>query len=157
VGRLDKETTGLLLLVAHGQLIQRLTHPKRAVARTYLATLDSPPDPVAVQSLRSGELELKDGHRPHPQDLEALTDTRWSVTLTEGKYHEVRRIFAAAGSHVHALQRIGFAGFSLDDLGGLPLRRLEETEVDAAYRRFGVAVPETEVEVREVDDASPHG
>jgi 16S rRNA pseudouridine516 synthase len=156
VGRLDKETTGLLLLVADGQLIQRLAHPKRAVPRTYIATLDSPPDPAAVEKLRAGELDLKDGHRPHPETLERLSDGRWSVTLTEGKYHEVRRLFAAAGSHVHELQRIGFAGFSLDDLGGLPLRRLEETEVSEAYRRLAMAEPETEVEVREVHEASPN-
>jgi len=158
VGRLDRESTGLLLLVGDGRLIQHLGHPKREVPRTYLVTLAGEPDADALQALREGRLELKDGHRPRPLALERLAERRWSVTLTEGKYHEVRRMFAAAGTRVMELRRTAFAGFTLDDLkGAAPFRRLDEDEVAAAYDRMGVAPPSVLVEVREVAPASPKG
>jgi 16S rRNA pseudouridine516 synthase len=157
VGRLDRDSSGLLLLVGDGRLIQHLGHPKRAIPRTYVVSLAEEPAAEAVEALRKGELELADGHRPRPTRVEPTDEGSWTVTLTEGKYHEVRRMFAAAGTRVTALRRTDFGGFTLDDLQGRPWRRLDEEEVRAAYARFGVPLPEAILEVREVDDGTAQG
>jgi 16S rRNA pseudouridine516 synthase len=116
VGRLDLDTTGLLLWTTEGALIQRLTHPKRRVPRTYHAALVGPfrtPPP---------DLVLDDGHRPEIVELRAIAAgdahpglvspdgvATWAtVTIIGGAYHEVRRIFAALGSHVLGLCRVQF-------------------------------------------------
>lgn len=121
VGRLDLETTGLLLWTTDGVWLHRLTHPRHAVPRTYQAALARPFVPPP------GPLVLDDGHRPHieslaPLDQDALhpsllrpPDARAyaAITIVGGAYHEVRRIFAALGSHVLALCRVGFGRLSL--------------------------------------------
>lgn len=121
VGRLDLDTSGLLLWTTDGAVLQRLTHPKHAVTRTYHAALDRPFRPAPR------ELVLDDGHRPqiaalaalaradvHPAlavpDGETLLAT---ITVVGGAYHEVRRIFAALGSHVLALCRVAFGRLAL--------------------------------------------
>ena len=121
VGRLDIDTSGLLLWTTDGAEIQRLTHPKRAVPRTYQAALACPHQPLPP------DLVLEDGLRPHiaalvpldradahpslevPADAAALA----SITVTGGAYHEVRRIFAALDSHVLALCRVRFGDVEL--------------------------------------------
>ena len=121
VGRLDADTSGLLLWMTDGAEIQRLTHPKRAVPRTYQAALAN--DHRALPD----DLVLDDGHRPRVTDLSPLprdaahpslavpADARVfaSITIVGGAYHEVRRIFAALGSHVLALCRVRFGDFAL--------------------------------------------
>jgi len=136
VGRLDLDTTGLLLWTTDGQLISRLTHPKRGVPRTYHAALArpfaSPPEGFA----------LEDGHRPNIQALTVLDGpsvchpaltpqpdaTCWAtITVIGGVYHEVRRIFAALGSHVLALCRVSYGPYRLpDDLLPAGFRVLDE-------------------------------
>jgi len=153
IGRLDRDTSGLLLLTGDGRLIQRLTHPKRAVERTYFAEVDGEPDPEIVDRIRAGAFALRDGHTPHPTRL-VSEGSGWTITLTEGKYHEVRRIFAAAGAPVVALRRTGFAGFRLEDLKGQKVRRLEEEELSALYASLGVSLPPLELEVRNVPPQS---
>jgi len=157
VGRLDRETTGLLLLTGDGRLIQRLTHPKRAVPRSYLVTVEGVPDPDVIQGLLRGTVALRDGHLPSPRALEPVDGERWLVTLTEGKYHEVRRIFAATGARVLALRRTSFGPFDLGDLRGQPVRRLDEEELIATCQELGLSLPDSILEVREVADASPKG
>ncbi len=181
VGRLDRETSGLLLLTGDGRIIQHLTHPRRETPRTYLAELVGPPNPTVIEGLRRGEVALRDGHQPRPAELAPVGSTGgpdapegvpgeplcWRVTLTEGKYHEVRRLFAAAGTRVTGLRRIRFAHLRIEALEGadgdrdpLPARwvRLEEAEVEALYERIGLALPPREVEVRvEGTDGSPEG
>jgi 16S rRNA pseudouridine516 synthase len=122
-GRLDLDTTGLLIWTTDGALIQRLTHPKRKVPRTYQAALASgflPPGPRQ-------DLVLDDGHRPEITELVTLApaeihpglvvppETRAlaSITIVGGAYHEVRRIFAALGSHVLGLCRTSFGSYVL--------------------------------------------
>ena len=121
VGRLDIDTSGLLLWTTDGAEIQRLTHPKRAVPRTYQAVLARDPQPLPA------ELVLDDGHRPrigeltplaradaHPSlDVPSDAPVLASITITGGAYHEVRRIFAALGSHVLALCRVRFGELEL--------------------------------------------
>ena len=121
VGRLDRETSGLLLWTTDGAEIQRLTHPKRAVPRTYQAALAREHGPLPAR------LVLEDGHEPrvteltplaradaHPSlDVPADTATLASITIIGGAYHEVRRIFAALGSHVLGLCRVRFGDIDL--------------------------------------------
>jgi 16S rRNA pseudouridine516 synthase len=121
VGRLDRETSGLLLWTTDGTEIQRLTHPKRAVPRTYQAALARPHRPLPEN------FALEDGHRPridaiaplpreeaHPSlDLPPDAAALASITITGGAYHEVRRTFAALGSHVLALCRVRFGELEL--------------------------------------------
>jgi 16S rRNA pseudouridine516 synthase len=121
VGRLDLDTSGLLLWTTSGPWLQRLTHPKRAVPRRYQSALARPfQEPPA-------DLVLDDGHRPsilelrplppaerHPALISPPEATDWAeITVAGGAYHEVRRIFAALGSHVLGLCRIGFGRLQL--------------------------------------------
>jgi 16S rRNA pseudouridine516 synthase len=124
VGRLDLDTSGLLLWTSDGTWLQRLTHPKRAVPRTYHAALARP-----FSALPAEGLTLEDGHRPTVTALESLTRadmhpslastpedvaaTFATVTIVGGAYHEVRRIFAALDSHVLALCRVSFGRLAL--------------------------------------------
>jgi 16S rRNA pseudouridine516 synthase len=122
VGRLDLDTTGLLLWTTEGAWLQRLTHPKRAVPRTYHAALARP-----FSAPPAAGLTLDDGHRPtlaalaplaradaHPALLAPDEAAAFAtVTLVGGAYHEVRRIFAALDSHVLALCRVAFGRLAL--------------------------------------------
>lgn len=122
VGRLDLDTTGLLIWSTEGALIQRLTHPKRAVPRTYEAALARP-----FREPPAGPLVLDDGHEAsiaaltaierdtcHPSLLPAPAATCWArIVLTGGAYHEVRRIFAALDSHVLSLCRTTYGHLEL--------------------------------------------
>jgi 16S rRNA pseudouridine516 synthase len=121
LGRLDLDTSGLLLWTTDGAWLQRLTHPKRRVPRTYQAALARPFTPP------TGTLVLHDGHRPQiealaveepdrlhpalarPADAQAFA----TITIVGGAYHEVRRIFAALDSHVVALCRVAFGDLAL--------------------------------------------
>ena len=106
VGRLDKETSGLLLLTDDGALLHRIISPKASVSKRYRVTLDRPlrGDEGAIFS--SGTLMLEGEEKPLlPVDLEVHGPTSAAVTLTEGRYHQVRRMFAAVGNHVTALHR----------------------------------------------------
>ena len=121
VGRLDADTSGLLLWTTDGAEIQRLTHPKRAVPRTYQAALANDHGPLPA------DLVLDDGHRPrvtelaplvradaHPSlDVPADARALATITIVGGAYHEVRRIFAALGSHVVGLCRVRFGDLEL--------------------------------------------
>lgn len=121
VGRLDLDTTGLLIWTTEGSVVQWLTHPKRAVPRVYQAALARPFSPLPP------ELVLEDGHRPtitdlveigrdqlHPALLPAPDATTFArITVTGGSYHEVRRIFAALDSHVLSLCRTRYGRLEL--------------------------------------------
>ncbi len=138
VGRLDLDTTGLLLWTNDGGEIQRLTHPKRAVPRTYQAALAHPFGPLPPV------LRLDDGHEPNVLALGELardqahpslavppeTAQLASITLGGGAYHEVRRIFAALGSHVLGLCRVRFGALALPaDLPPGGYRLIDEAAV----------------------------
>lgn len=122
VGRLDLDTTGLLLWTTDGHLLSRLTHPKRGVPRTYHAALARPFGELPL------DFTLEDGHRPliqalaplpgptscHPGLLPHPEATSYaSITVVGGVYHEVRRIFAALGSHVFSLCRVSYGPYRL--------------------------------------------
>jgi 16S rRNA pseudouridine516 synthase len=114
VGRLDKETSGLLLLTDDGELLHRIISPKRHVAKRYLATLARPLEGHEAARFASGELMLEGETKPLlPARLEPLGERETWLTIEEGRYHQVRRMFAAVGNHVEALHR--------DRIGGLGL------------------------------------
>jgi 16S rRNA pseudouridine516 synthase len=106
IGRLDKDTSGLLLFTDDGALLHRVISPRNHVAKRYLVTLDRPLRGDEGALFASGALLLEGEDKPLlPATLEPLSPTRAWLTVTEGRYHQVRRMFAAAGNHVAALHR----------------------------------------------------
>lgn len=106
VGRLDKETSGLLLLTDDGALLHKIISPRRHVAKRYRATLARPLRGDETALFASGELLLEGEDKPlAPAVLEPEGEREARLTVTEGRYHQVRRMFAAAGNHVETLHR----------------------------------------------------
>ena len=117
VGRLDRETSGLLLLTDDGQLLHRIISPRSNLAKVYEANLarDLGGDEAAI--FASGELMLESETTPlKPARLEVLGPRRARLVLSEGRYHQVRRMFAALGNHVETLHRSAIGGLALDGL-----------------------------------------
>jgi 16S rRNA pseudouridine516 synthase len=141
VGRLDKDTTGLLILTTDGGLQHLLTHPKRHLDKQYLATLEQPLAADAVDKFATG-LELADGTVCQPAGLLCEGTLQVRVTLREGKYHQVKRMVAACGSSVVTLhrERIGPLWLPSDLLPGTA-RRLTDPELATLL----AAVTETKV------------
>lgn len=113
-GRLDIDATGLVLLTDDGDWSHRVTSPRYDVAKVYCITLQEPLSDSGQDKLRAG-IALKGEPKPcQPAVLEKLSDNRWRVTVTEGKYHQVKRMFAAIGNHVAALHRERIGAIVLD-------------------------------------------
>ena len=114
VGRLDKGTSGLLLITDQGQLVQRWTSPKAEVEKTYEVTVDKPLDDSLRSAFSSGTLLLRGEDKPClPARLEIVDAHHARLVITEGRYHQVRRMFASQGWHVAALHRSRFGDFTL--------------------------------------------
>ncbi|MDQ0141575.1 pseudouridine synthase [Cupriavidus necator] len=114
VGRLDHDTTGLLLLTDDGQFIHAQTSPKRKVPKVYEVTTAEPVTPEQAQALRSG-VQLLDEPAPIAAEACEITGERsLRLTLVQGKYHQVKRMVAAAGNHVDALHRSAIGSLQLD-------------------------------------------
>jgi 16S rRNA pseudouridine516 synthase len=112
IGRLDKDTTGLLLMTDDGKLLHKIIHPKSNCLKVYHAHLDRPLDGHEGELFASGTLVLNSESRPLlPAKLEVLGEKEVLVTLHEGRYHQVRRMFAATGNHVTGLGRVSIGGF----------------------------------------------
>jgi 16S rRNA pseudouridine516 synthase len=106
VGRLDKDTSGLLLMTDDGALLHKIISPRSSVSKRYDVTLDRPLRGDEQKIFASGELLLESEDKPLlPVPMEIVSPTHAYVTLTEGRYHQVRRMFAAVGNHVIALHR----------------------------------------------------
>ena len=117
VGRLDRETSGLLLLTDDGQLLHRIITPKSKLPKVYLATLAQDLRGDEVASFASGSLLLEGERSPLlPAEMEMLDARTARLTLHEGRYHQVRRMFVAVGNHVEALHRERVGGLTLGDL-----------------------------------------
>lgn len=116
IGRLDKQTTGLLLLTDDGDLLHRVISPKRHVKKTYRAKLARPLDGTEGDLFASGDLRLEGETKPlAPAELEVVSETEALLSVTEGRYHQVRRMFAATGNHVEELHRERLGGLSLPE------------------------------------------
>ena len=117
IGRLDKETTGLLLLTDRSDLVHRLTSPRHKVPKTYVATLDREPPPGTEALFAGGQLVLADEAEPcAPATLRRLGERIAELVVTEGRYHQVRRMFASQGCEVLTLRRTRFGDLELGDL-----------------------------------------
>ena len=117
VGRLDKETSGLLLVTDIGSLVHLFTSPKAEVEKVYLAELDRDLDPQLVEIFARGDLMLRSEDKPClPAKLEIVSARTARLTITEGRYHQVRRMFASQGWHVEKLHRERFGPHALGDL-----------------------------------------
>ncbi len=117
VGRLDKETTGLLLLSDDGQFVHKLTSPKHHVPRVYQAELQHDLRGNEKAIFASGKLMLANDDRALlPAELRVTGKRTCEITVHEGRYHQVRRMFAAVGNHVVKLHRSGFGQMELGDL-----------------------------------------
>jgi 16S rRNA pseudouridine516 synthase len=130
VGRLDRDTSGLLLLTDDGALLHRIVSPKSKLAKTYEATLaqDLRGDEAAL--FASGTLLLESDTTPlAPATLDVVDPRHARLVLTEGRYHQVRRMFAAVGNHVDALHRSRVGGLELGDLAPGQWRVLDEGDV----------------------------
>jgi pseudouridine synthase len=115
VGRLDKDSSGLLLLTNDGTLAHELTHPSKLKIKIYLITLDKPLEPLHQQMINDFGVQLKDG--PSKLRLEKLDDaTQWRVSMSEGRNRQIRRTFASLGYEVVGLHRIQFGSFTLGDM-----------------------------------------
>jgi 16S rRNA pseudouridine516 synthase len=116
VGRLDKQTSGLLLLTDDGNLLHRIISPKRHVKKKYRVKLARPLDGTEGGLFASGHLMLQGEDKPlAPANLKVVAETEALLTVTEGRYHQVRRMFAATGNHVEELHRESLGGLSLPD------------------------------------------
>lgn len=117
VGRLDRDTTGLLLLTDDTALVHRLTSPKHHVDKVYQATLDRAPEPGLIEAFASGTLLLEDEEKPcAPARLVLRGGAEVELTLTEGRFHQVKRMFAHFGYEVRHLHRSRFGEYTLGDL-----------------------------------------
>jgi len=135
IGRLDKQTSGLLLLTDDGDLLHRVISPKKHVAKVYLATLARPLVGTEGDLFAQGGLVLEGEDKPlAPAHLEVISPTEARLTVTEGRYHMVRRMFAAVGNHVEALHRERLGGLTLpDDLAPGEWRLLDQARIDVIF------------------------
>ena len=133
VGRLDADTTGLLLLTNDGELAHRLTHPSFEVPKTYRALVAHPPvAEAALGALRRG-VELEDGPTA-PAEARRLAPDTLELTIHEGRKRQVRRMCAAVGHPVRSLERVRFGPLELGDLAPGAHRRLTGAEVERLRR-----------------------
>ena len=135
IGRLDKDTTGMLLLTDDGKLLHKIIHPKSNCLKVYQVQLDRPLEGHEGELFASGTLVLNSEARPLlPAKLVVLGEKEAWVTLHEGRYHQVRRMFAAAGNHVLGLKRISIGGLKMpDDLEEGQWRVLEADELASVF------------------------
>jgi 16S rRNA pseudouridine516 synthase len=134
VGRLDRDTSGLLLMTDDGALLHRIVHPKRKLPKVYEATLARDLRGDEAKVFASGKLILESEKTPlAPAALEALGPRQARLTLTEGRYHQARRMFAAVGNHVEALHRSRIGGLTLDDLPEGQWRPLDARDLERLF------------------------
>lgn len=130
VGRLDKETEGLLLLTNDGDLLHNLISPKKQVQKIYYARHEGTANAEDVAAFSAG-LTLGDGTVCLPATLEPLGENESRITVCEGKYHQVRRMMAARAMPVTYLERLQEGNLTLGDLPRGQVRQLTEGEIDA--------------------------
>lgn len=136
VGRLDRDTSGLLLMTDDGSLLHRIISPKSSIPKCYEAQLaqDLRGDEAAL--FASGTLLLESEKTPLlPAELTVLDPRRARLVLHEGRYHQVRRMFAAVGNHVDALHRVSIGQLELDGLAPGQWRALDAKDLDRVFGR----------------------
>lgn len=130
-GRLDKDTTGLLLLSTDGKFIHRVTSPNSNIEKTYIAKTRDPIDESLIDLFKEGVYIKEDDYTARPANLEIIGDNEAKVTVTEGKFHLVKRLFSNSGNEVVDLKRVAIGDLKLDSHLGLgEYRELSDSEVD---------------------------
>lgn len=130
VGRLDKDTTGLLLVTNDGDLSHRLTSPSHHVSKTYEVTIDHPLSDSEIQELQNGVVLREDG-LTKPAIVKVINENIIHLTITEGKYHQVKRMLAAVNNKVLQLKRLSIGSVTLDAaLSEGEYRRLTDEELN---------------------------
>ena len=135
VGRLDADSTGLILLTNDGELANRLTHPRYGVERTYRATLRKPPTDAQLARLRSG-VQLEDG-LTRKAKVRRSGKRGIEITMREGRNRQIRRMAEALGNEVVSLKRVGFGSIALGRLPEGDARKLGGTQVEALWKDSG--------------------
>ena len=135
IGRLDADSTGLLLLGNDGELANRLTHPRYGVAKAYRATLARPPSERDLERLRRG-VELEDGPTA-PAEVDRRGEREIELVLREGRNRQVRRMLEAVDNRVVALRRVRFGSLALGDLAEGAARRLSPDEIARLWKDAG--------------------
>ncbi len=129
VGRLDKDTTGLLLITDDGQFAHKVISPKSNIKKVYEVFLDGPIPPEAVKEFEKG-VTLADGTKCLPAKLEILEPQKARVEIREGKYHQIKRMFGVVGLGVNGLKRLSIGKLGLPlDLSEGQSRELTEKEL----------------------------
>ncbi|KRG41343.1 16S rRNA pseudouridine(516) synthase [Stenotrophomonas pictorum JCM 9942] len=138
VGRLDRETSGLLLMTDDGALLHRIVSPKSKLDKVYEAQLAQDLRGDEGARFASGELLLESDDKPLlPAALEVLGPRHARLTLHEGRYHQVRRMFAAVGNHVQSLHRSRVGGLGLDGLDEGQWRQLDAADLARLFGNHG--------------------
>ncbi|MBQ8142662.1 MAG: rRNA pseudouridine synthase [Bacilli bacterium] len=137
VGRLDQDTTGLLILTDNGVLNARLAHPKHQVEKTYLAKVNHILRPTLVD-LFNQEIDIGRGEIAKPAKLEIIDEYHAYVTVHEGKYHEIKRLFGHFSYDVVELKRVSFGTITLGDLKEGEIRLLSEEEYESLLQITGM-------------------
>ncbi|WP_299999290.1 16S rRNA pseudouridine(516) synthase RsuA [uncultured Cedecea sp.] len=135
-GRLDIDTTGLVLMTDDGQWSHRITSPRYECEKTYYVTLDAPVADDTAERFAVGIQLHNEDNLTKPAQLEVVTPTEVRLTISEGRYHQVKRMFAAVGNHVVGLHRERIGGIQLDpELGEGEYRQLTEQEIASVGAR----------------------
>lgn len=129
VGRLDKDTTGALLITNDGKLDHKLRSYKHHVDKVYIATLQHPFDEKYIEDIKQG-IYINDEEKCQPAKITILENNQVELILQEGKYHQVKRMMHACDNEVIALHRSHFANLSVDELEGGTYRSLTEKEIE---------------------------
>lgn len=140
IGRLDEDTTGVLLFTDDGALVHRLTSPKRHVGKVYEVRCKHPVSADQVERLRAGVLLRDDNETVRVAACEATGERALRLTLTAGKYHQVKRMVAAAGNRVEGLARSAFGAVRLDGLAVGAWRWLDVDELEGAGRGSSASI-----------------
>jgi len=136
IGRLDKETTGLLLMTDDGDLLHRIISPKNKLPKVYEADLASPLRGDEVALFATGDMMLESENTPlAPAILQPLSELRVRLTIIEGRYHQIRRMFAAVGNHVVHLHRSEVGGLNLGSLQAGEYEYIGEADQSKLFMR----------------------
>jgi 23S rRNA pseudouridine2605 synthase len=141
VGRLDADSSGLILIANDGELANRLTHPRFEVPKTYAVSLQRPATDKQLRMLRQGP-KLEDGPT-NPAKVRRRGEREIEVTITEGRNRQVRRMVDAVGNRVESLRRIGFASLRLEGLAEGESRRLSTSELKRLWQDAGTDDPDS--------------
>lgn len=140
VGRLDYDTTGLLLLTNDGELANKLMHPSSNIEKTYVAKIEGLISPISVKKLKSGV--VIDGYKTRPAKVKVKKYNKSTnksiveITISEGKNHQVKKMFEAVGHHVEKLKREKYAMFDIKSLKVGEYRKLTFKEISILYSLF---------------------